>query len=186
MLEQEVKLAFANVEAARQAVIAAGGRLVVSRRLLDDTLFDTPDGEMRRSGRALRVRRDGAHGALTCKGPVLRSRIKTREEIETRVEDADAAAHILTRLGYVPAFRSQKYREEYAIGDAHIAVDEAPVGVFVEIEGTPEDIARVAVQLGRTEREYRTESYAALWRRACEARGVEPGDMLFDPVDRAR
>jgi adenylate cyclase class 2 len=186
MLEQEVKLAFANVEAARQAVIAAGGRLVVSRRLLDDMLFDTPDGEMRRSGRALRVRHDGAHGALTCKGPRLRGPIKTREEIETRVDDADAAARILARLGYVPAFRSQKYREEYAIGEARVAVDDAPVGVFVEIEATPDDIARVATQLGRTTADYCTDSYAALWRRACEARGVEPGDMLFESADRAR
>jgi adenylate cyclase class 2 len=186
MLEQEVKLAFVNVEAARQAVITAGGRLVVSSRLLDDTLFDTPDGELRRSGRALRVRRDGAHGALTCKGPVLRGPIKTREEIETPVEDADAAARILARLGYVPAFRSQKYREEYTMGEARVAVDDAPVGAFVEIEGRPEEIARVAAQLGRTDRDYCTDSYAALWRRACEARGVEPGDMLFEPADRAR
>jgi adenylate cyclase class 2 len=186
MLEQEVKLAFANVEAARQAVLAAGGRLVVSRRLLDDTLFDRPDAEMSRSGRALRVRRDGAHGALTCKGPVLGGAIKAREEIETRIDDADAAARILARLGYVPAFRAQKYREEYAMGDARVAVDEAPVGVFVEIEGTPEAIARVAAQLGRTTRDYSAESYAALWRRACEARGVEPGDMVFEPADRAR
>jgi adenylate cyclase class 2 len=185
MLEQEVKLAFANVEAARQAVIAAGGRLVVSRRLLDDTLFDTPDGEMRRSGRALRVRRDEAHGALTCKGPVIRGPIKTREEIETRVDDADAAARILARLGYVPTFRSQKYREEYAIGTARVAVDDAPLGAFVEIEAAPEEIARVAALLGRTASDYSTDSYAALWRRACEARGVEPGDMLFDISDRA-
>jgi hypothetical protein len=34
MVEQEVKLQFEDVEAARSAVTTAGGRLVVSRRLL--------------------------------------------------------------------------------------------------------------------------------------------------------
>jgi hypothetical protein len=43
----------------------------------------------------------------------------------------------------------------------------------------------VAALLGRTASDYSTDSYAALWRRACEARGVEPGDMLFDISDRA-
>jgi inorganic triphosphatase YgiF len=66
-LEQEIKLAFESLEAARRAVLTAGGRLVVSRRLLDDRLFDTADERLRRSGSAFRIRRDGDRTLLTFK-----------------------------------------------------------------------------------------------------------------------
>lgn len=178
-LEQEIKLAFADVEAARQAVLTAGGRLVFSRRLLDDRLFDRADGELRQAGAALRIRQDGERTFLTWKGPVLSGPVKSREELETSVGDAAVLTAIVTALGYHQRFRAQKYREEYAIDDATIAVDETPFAVFVEIEAPPETIALVSGRLGRTRDDYRLESYPTLWRRWCEANGRPAGDMLF-------
>lgn len=179
-LEQEVKLAFANVEAARQAVSTAGGRLVVSRRLLDDRLFDTHDFTLKRAGQALRVRRDGDHAVLTWKGPTQPGNVKTREEIETVCSDADTIASILGAIGYAPCFRAQKYREEYAVADATVTIDEAPFGVFVEIESDPEGIADVAGRLGRGPSDYELASYATLWRHWCAQRQIPFGDMVFD------
>jgi adenylate cyclase class 2 len=179
-LEQEVKLAFANVEAARQAVSAAGGRLVVSRRLLDDRLFDTHDFTLRRAGQALRVRRDGSHAVLTWKGPTRPGQVKTREEIETACTDADSITAVLGALGYVPCFRAQKYREEYAVGRATVTIDEAPFGVFIEIEADPDEIGDVAVRLGRGPSDYELASYATLWRQWCTGRQRPAGDMVFD------
>ena len=43
---------------------------------------------------------------------------------------------VLERLGLHIWFRYQKYREEFAHEDVVIAVDETPVGTFVEIEGS--------------------------------------------------
>src|SRR6187200_3554716 len=79
-LEQEIKLAFEHIEAARRAVQTAGGRLDISARLLDDQLFDTPDAQLRRAGTGLRIRRDGARTFLTFKGPVQPGPVKSREE----------------------------------------------------------------------------------------------------------
>lgn len=186
-LEQEVKLAYASVEAARQAVATAGGRLVVSRRLLDDTFYDTPDFRLRTAGQGLRIRQDGAHAILTWKGPVQPGDVKIREEIENDGGDAATLGAILGALGYVPHFRAVKYREEYDLAGATVTVDEAPVGVFVEIEASPERIADVTSRLGRTASDYELASYVALWRRAREARGLPFSDMVFDdPPPRPR
>ena len=87
-IEEEVKLVFDDAEAARRAVTTAGGRLVVSRRLIDDRLFDTADGWLRRARLSLRVRRDGADAYLTFKGAPRPGPVKSREEIETRIDDA--------------------------------------------------------------------------------------------------
>ena len=178
-VEHEVKLVFDTPEAARHAVITAGGRLVVSRRLLSDVLFDKPDACMRRDGMAIRLRRTDALAWLTFKGPVQPGPVKSREEIETAVADADSAERILLSLGLVPWFRAEKYREEYLLHDARVVIDETPIGVFVEIEADPTEIDRTARALGRTPADYRLESYQRLHRAWCETRGLTPGDMTF-------
>ena len=179
MVEEEVKLAFESVEAARQAVLHAGGRLVVSRRLLDDRLYDTTAHELRGSARALRIRRDGDHGYLTFKGPPTPGPTKAREEIEVRVEDPAIAERILLSLGYQRTFRSEKYREEYSLGGGHLAIDDAPIGTYVEIEATTAEIARISALLGKTTKDYVLDSYAGLYVAWCEARGIEPTEMTF-------
>ena len=60
-----------------------------------------------------------------------------------------------------------------------IAIDETPIGVFVEIEGSEEHIHHAAAALGKTAADYLTASYRALYAEHCNARGVEPGDMVF-------
>lgn len=178
-LEQEIKLAYPNVEAARQAVHAAGGRLVVTRRLLDDRFFDTYDFRLRREGQALRVRTDGDLATLTWKGRPQPGAVKTREELEADCTSADDLVALLGALGYLPCFRSQKYREEYAIADAVVTVDETPFAVFVEVEARPDVITDVVGRLGRSPGDYELASYVTLWRRWCSAHDVPFGDMVF-------
>jgi len=179
MIEQEVKLAFDGLEAARLAVTTAGGRLIVPRRLIEDRLFDTPDRRLGRGDKTCRLRREPGRAFLAFKGPALPGPVKSREETETPVGDADAIERILLALGLEPAFRSEKYREEYALDEATVTVDETPVGIFVEIEGTPAVIDRVAGRLDRTPAEYRLESYPRLYAAWCVAHGRTPGDMTF-------
>lgn len=181
MLEQEVKLQFSDVASARAAVATAGGRLVVPRRLIDDQLFDTADARLANAGTTLRLRRDDDRAVVTVKGPVRPGPVKSREELETSIGDARIADVMFARLGFRPVFRAQKYREEYTVGSTHVMIDEAPVGVFIEVEGTPDEIRRVSGLLGRTSEDYRLESYMALWRRRCADRGLTtPSDMVFD------
>lgn len=178
-IEHEVKIAYENAAAARQAIVAAGAELDIPRRLIDDQLFDTADGQLRQTHRALRLRRDGAGTFLTVKGPPLPGPVKSREEFETTVGDAAVADSILRALRFEPRFRAQKYREEFLLGAARLTIDETPIGVFVEIEAAPDVILSVAGRLGHAPGAFRVESYARLYQDWCESRGVAPGDMVF-------
>ena len=158
----------------------------MSRRLIDDRLFDTADERLGAQGGTLRVRRDGTGAFLTFKGPLQPGVVKSREEIETSVGSADVAEAIVRSLGLRRVFRAEKYREEYLVGEARITIDETPIGVFVEIEAPPSVIDETAARLGRGRDDYRLDSYPSLYVAWCRARGLAPGDMTFESVrDRA-
>ncbi len=94
--------------------------------------------------------------------------MKIREEIETIVGDGTLLLRILEELGFHVWFRYQKYREEFALDDCIIAIDETPVGVFVEIEGGERGIANTAAALGREPGDYVLDSYRGLFLLHCE------------------
>jgi adenylate cyclase class 2 len=182
-LEREIKLPFESADAARAAVLAIGATPLHGRRLQEDCLLDTTNEDLRRRRSALRVRQDGGRSVLTFKGPVQAASMKVREEIETIVADGELLMRILGALGYHVWFRYEKYREEFALEDCIIAIDETPVGVFVEIEGGQHGITAAAELLGRGPDDYVLESYRGLFVRHCEQLGIEPTDMLFDVDD---
>ena len=178
-LEREVKLRFDSADAARAAVVSVGGTLVQARRLQADAILDTEAGALREAQCVLRVRVEPGAGFLTFKGPPQPSMMKLREELETSVGDGALALVILERLGYRVAFRYEKYREEYALHDVLVAIDDTPVGAFVEIEGSDSGIAKAAALLGRGPQDYVLDSYRTLFVQNCLQRGVQPGDMVF-------
>jgi len=154
---------------------------VASRRLIDDQLYDNPDQALVSSGCTLRIRRDGTSGILTYKGPGHAGPVKTREEIETGVQDVAALEGIVAALGYRPFFRAQKFREEYEVGTTHlarVALDDTPIGTFLEIEADVATIADVARALGRSPDDYILSSYQQLFAEWAAARG-EPADAML-------
>ena len=76
-------------------------------------------------------------------------------------------------------FRYEKYREEFSNDDVVIAVDETPVGVFVEIEGGEDAIHETARALGRSPSDYITDSYRFLFLQHRDANGLAGHDMVF-------
>jgi adenylate cyclase class 2 len=180
--EVEIKLPFVSPSRAIEQLEKLGAKLVRERLLEDNLLFEREHDPLRRSAKLLRLRREGDGALLTFKStPPGDQAYKVRLEDESRVEDADAVERILLGLGFLPAYRYQKYRTLYQLGDLEICLDETPVGCYVELEGAPPLIDRTAAQLGFTPDRYILDSYRDIHHQHARERGVPPGDMLFDP-----
>jgi adenylate cyclase class 2 len=117
---------------------------------------------------------------LTFKGPArFEAGTKSREEQETSVSDPDAVERILTALGLERRFRYEKRREEWDLEGCVIALDETPIGTFVEIEGDPSAIRRVLQRLGLDFSKAIPYTYAELYRRRRRDDSSLPNDMIF-------
>ena len=117
-----------------------------------DTYYDHPTRDFAETDEALRLRRetrpetspDGGDATgddgpttvtLTYKGPLVDGDSKTREEVETGVDDPDAADAVLRAVGFEPAADVEKERERFACDGYLVALDSvAGLGEFVEVE----------------------------------------------------
>jgi adenylate cyclase class 2 len=181
-LEREIKLRFDSADEARAKILALGATPLHGRRLQEDALLDTDDEMLRRQRSTLRIRSEGGKSLLTYKGPPLPGALKLREELETVVADGAALLAILEALGLHVWFRYEKYREEFSADDVVIAIDETPVGVFVEIEGGEAAIHDIARALGKHSGEYITDSYRFLFLQHRDQNGLDGHDMMFAGV----
>jgi adenylate cyclase, class 2 len=179
-IESEIKLRFESAAAARKAVLALGATPLHGRRLQEDCLLDTSDEQVKRRRSALRVRVEWGKSLLTFKGPVQPSSVKRREELETIVADGPVLVRMLEELGFHVWFRYQKYREEFALDEVVIAIDETPIGTFVEIEGGERRIADTAQALGRGPDDYLLDSYRALFVQYRQEHRLSCSDMMFE------
>ena len=174
--EIEVKLRVRERAVAREALRRAGAELIHARHFEDNVLLDDAMGSLRARGCVLRLRRTPEGGLLTFKGPrLVEAGVKSREEWQTPVADPRALDEILTRLGYRPTFRYQKYRESFRLHDQGVELDETPIGTFLEVEGDLQGIAAVAAELGYAAADYVGDSYVGLFLAAGGR-----GDMVFE------
>jgi adenylate cyclase class 2 len=183
MLEREVKIRFSDPDHARAALANIGAVPLRPRRLQDDTLFDTRDNALRARRAVVRLRREPDRAFLTFKGPVHPGPMKMREEQETEVADAEVLQRVLSEIGLEAWFRYQKFREEFEAPGVVIALDETPVGTYLEIEGSEEGILTVADALGRTPADFILDSYRGLFLAFLQANNLHARDMLFDAAD---
>ncbi len=180
--ENEIKVPVPDLPALLARLQELGFRVLHPRVLESNVIYDTPDATLRARGELIRIRQAGDASIFTYKGPATVTRHKEREELELTVGDPDQLGTILQRLGFVPRFRYEKLRTEWAIpNDAGILmVDETPIGVYMELEGPPDWIDRIAPQLGYSVSDYLNLSYARLYLADCERRGIPPSNMLFE------
>ena len=166
-VETEIKFSVSDVTALSRRLHAVGFRLDTPRTFESNVLYDTPDRQMRTRTEILRIREYGGKSTLTHKRlPEDRpgeDRHKHRVETETVISDGVALAEVFKSIGLVPAFRYEKWRSEWSDGEGHCVVDETPIGIFAELEGTPEWIDRSALRLGVSPADYMTLSYGRLF-----------------------
>jgi len=178
MLEREVKLRFDDAAEARRAILAAGAMPLRGRRLQEDCLLDTRDDLLHHRRCVLRIRTENGNSVMTFKGPVQASLMKVREEHETIVGDGQVLLTVFEELGLHVWFRYQKYREEFSAEDVIVALDETPVGTYVEIEGGERGIMNMTAALGRTPADFILDSYRGLFVLHREKHGLTGSNMV--------
>ncbi|HKW88394.1 MAG TPA: class IV adenylate cyclase [Candidatus Acidoferrales bacterium] len=202
--EIEIKLRIRNLPALLRKLreLRAKPSTTVFER---NALYDTPNRDFSQRSAILRIRTEaptaapgsprriskrGNHsieGLLTYKGllPGAASRnprYKIREEIEYRLPNAPRFERLLFRLGLKPWFRYEKFRTQYRLRSfpgLHLDLDETPIGVYLELDGSKYAIDRAARLLGFSPADYITVSYLDLHLAACRRRGCKPGHMAF-------
>jgi adenylate cyclase class 2 len=204
--EIEIKLRVDDLEEFRRTLKKLGARPVMGNggRVHEfNVIFDTREKKLAKRGELLRIRRetparragrgsakDAEETTVTFKrrpeGKSGQGRHKVQEEIESRVDDGDAFAAIFEGLGYRPWFRYEKFRTKFQLSKRkpwakglEIDLDETPIGTFVELEGPPRAIDRVAKELGYSKPDYIVTNYLVLYREECRRKGEKPGDMVF-------
>ena len=179
-VEREIKVRFASKSAAHEAVESVGATPLRSKRLQKDALFDWPDKRLRQSQCVLRVRQENEDCTLTFKGPPESASMKVREEIESTAGNRSNLVTILERLGLEVWFRYEKYREEFTFDGVIVAIDETPVGIFIELEGEENVIHQIAGSLGWSQEDYILDSYRDIFLKESNTKGSGTSDMVFD------
>ena len=164
--ERETKIR-TSADLERDALDRAGARLERARSFERNWVLDTPDLQLRSAGILLRVRSDDSRWTLTLKEPGhVEGGHKIRPEHETEMQDGEALMQLLKLLGYETVWRYEKYRSHYELNGVKIALDETPIGDFMELEGLAGATEEVAALLGHNPTEFLDLSYASLFRQA--------------------
>jgi adenylate cyclase class 2 len=190
--EIEAKFAVRSLDAIETRLLALGGRCLVRRQMEFNLRYDTPDRQLSREGRVLRLRRyDDLR--MTYKGPGTRNNgVLERSEIETSLGDFDSASLILESLGYTPIFLYEKYRAIWQLAENQVMLDEMPFGKFVEIESpSAAQVHELARALALNPHAAIPASYQTLFERAKTWRRLAFSDITFanftgitiDPAD---
>jgi adenylate cyclase class 2 len=185
--EIEVKFIIDDLQAIRQRVLAMGADCKTPRTYEVNVLFDMPDQRLQRQDCLLRLRSDHRH-VLTYKepAPAAEQDFKVRHEYEVEVSDFSTAQALLEKLGFVPVWRYEKYRETFTYQSAEILLDDTPCGTFMEIEGPREAIRVIVSTVGLDFETRLTASYGEIFAAVCAAYHLQVPDMTFEnfrPLD---
>jgi len=179
-LEKEVKFYISDQPALKDRLLSLGAVLVQPRTRETNYRFDTPDGALSMSGRALRLRHD-LRDILTFKGPSSTvDGVRVRPEYEVEVDNLGNAWLILQGLGYELVVSYEKWRAVYRLNDLSITLDELPYGNFAEIEGDDTAVIRSTAAVLSLDWETRIEaSYLELFEILKRKMNIAIHDLTF-------
>jgi adenylate cyclase class 2 len=170
-----------------------GAKLLQPRTHELNLRFDTPNRDLQRQSRVLRLRQDEAVRLTYKDSSKFEDGALSRREIEFNVGDFNSARQFLEALGYEVVFTYEKYRTTYSIRsdsiiDVHeveaietqLMLDELPYGDFIEIEGKMDQLKPIALQLGLVWEEAIPASYHELFDRVSVNRKLTFQDLTYE------
>lgn len=132
MIEVEVKVRADHSKI--RTVLRNIGATEIRTEIQADTYFAAPHRDFAKTDEALRIRSLDGHAVLTYKGPKLDGISKTREELETPVDEI-TTERILHALGFSEAGTVRKKREVFRAGKISVCLDSVEgLGEFLEVE----------------------------------------------------
>lgn len=175
--ERELKFRVEDRSALLARLVELEAEQVASSQSEDNWVFDRGD-ELRERRCVLRLRVDGQGAHLTFKGPPsFEGSVKVRDEHESPVEDPEAVRDLLEAIGFRAVTRYQKKREEWRLGGITVALDNTPIGNFVEFEG--EGVEKLASRCGYPGEKAERRSYLELYAEYREQHPEAPEEMVF-------
>jgi adenylate cyclase class 2 len=179
--ELEVKFYLSDRTSFEERLRRIGAVLQRVRTLETNHRFDTPDLSLSKQHRVIRLRQD-IDSIVTYKGPsILRDDVSSREEIEFKVSDFEAARQFLEALGYKESIRYEKWRTMYMLDEVEITLDEMPFGNFTEIEASePRQIHLTATKLALDWKARITSSYMVLFDQLRRNKKVNLANLTFE------
>jgi len=153
MTEIEVKILEINRESVENKLIVLGAKKTFDNEI-HAIYYDLPDNSLKKTGKALRLRKEGTRTILTLKLQRENALAKERAEYEVEVCGFEKMKTVLEGLGYAAWLEIRKHRTRYELEDTHVELDlycgpHDYIPEFLEIEGRDiETIRRCAEALG--------------------------------------
>jgi len=143
------------------ALLEGSGGVFLYERFEENLLYR--GGQLDVNNAVLRLRRSDNGSFLTYKEKAVgEDGFKARLEYETQIADPIAVEAMFGRLGYRLFLVYEKRRKAWRFANCEVVIDELPFGVFVEIEGAPDDIQIAEQRSGVNELEVEPNSYPGL------------------------
>lgn len=178
-LEIEVKFFCANPDNIKKRILKT--EAVSKGRVFEtNTLYDR-DKELEHRLCILRLRRDKKN-ILTFKAPVKGSdpAFKIVKETEVEVSDFGLMEQILESLDFSVIRKYEKWRETFGAAKVKILLDTMPFGVFLELEGSKENIVDMAQSLGLSWKKRIVLNYMQIFEIIRAGEGLDFCDLTFD------
>jgi adenylate cyclase, class 2 len=191
--ETEAKFYLNELSKIETRLHTLGSKLLQPRTHELNLRFDTPNRDLRREKRVLRLRQDEAVRLTYKDNSKFEDGALSRREIEFNVSDFNSARQFIEALGYEVVFTYEKYRTTYVLRselfkginegrsfEAQLMLDELPYGDFVEIEGEMNQLKPIALQLGLAWEEAIPASYHELFERVSVNRKLNFRDLTYE------
>src|SRR3989339_1119027 len=142
-IEKEIKLEIKNLSRLI-SYLKKNGAKVLNKSKEKTIRLDTSTGSLEKRGVFLRVR-SGSKNTITLKEKIGDDKnVRARKETEFEIQDVEAMAYILEKLGFDSPRIMEKYRINLTYKGVKLSIDELFFGLYLEIEGAENKIKKVA------------------------------------------